>query len=94
MLSNTNAKLVAALEEQLHGAVPLRVQRCTDMPADAEKLVCAGAQALLLSAGSTFSEHLLELAQPGTPYAYLGGCSHADSWNACSTKKRERRAGS
>ena len=85
VLSNADAKLAGLLAAELQGTLTLRMSRCTNTPADAEKTVCAGAAALLLSRRSTFSTHILKLAAPGTRYSVLGGCptANASAWLAC-----------
>ena len=90
VLTNGAAQLTAALTKRLRqGAVSATVARCTDTPADAEKAVCAGADALLLSAKSTFSRHILKLAPPGTPYAFLGYCARDTSWQECASRQAQ-----
>lgn len=86
VLSNANAESARSVAAELRGKLTLRTARCSDTPADAEKTVCAGASALLLSRRSTFSTHILKLAGAGTRYSFLGRCplSNVTGWLACS----------
>ena len=86
VLSNANAESARSVAAELRGKLTLRTARCSDTPADAEKTICAGASALLLSRRSTFSTHILKLAGAGTRYSFLGRCplSNVTGWLACS----------
>ena len=78
----TNARVERQAEMRAAAlALGLKVQlrACSAVPPDVEKHACAErGRALVLSAYSTFSDHMLTLAPPGTPYAFVGRCARPD----------------
>lgn len=74
----TNARVERQLEMRraAHASkLRLTMRACTDVPPDVEKHACAERSlALVLTAYSTFSEHIQSLAPSGTPYVYVGKC--------------------
>ena len=78
VLTNARWERAKAFEHTLgngsHG-IGLTMRVCTDAPPDAEKEVCAlGAQALVLSAGSSFSTHVRRMAPLHLPVESLSAC--------------------
>lgn len=71
--------------------VGLTIRACHSVPPDVEKEACVrGAAALVLTGGSTFSEHMLALAPPGTPYTHLGRCLRSLTPRDCYLGKSNR----
>lgn len=74
----TNARVERQLEMRRAAraaGLRLTMRACTDVPPDVEKHACAErSSALVLTASSTFSEHIQSMAPSGTPYVYVGKC--------------------
>lgn len=86
VLTNARVERQAEMRAAARAAgLKLRVRACTAAPPDVEKHACAErGRALVLSAHSTFSEHMLSLAPAGTPYVFVGGCDPSStSVDAC-----------
>ena len=82
LVTNVDAEL--AVQFAAKAATPVTSRVCSQVPADTDKYACARGSALVLSSMSSFSQHIVALATPGTPYVFMGDCkSDVTTWQAC-----------